>query len=144
MAEGESSGSLSRGLRGSREQGRLAEIPLPPESGLRRPQGPAVPCVWGAGWWPCSHAAPGMGEEVGAACSLSEATSTRASCGEEDLVTPAVVTAPRPSAGKDISPPWFQEKGETDFHGPSAGSTLCVEKNVMILVKIIFHLYKES
>jgi len=121
VAEGESSGSLSRGLRGSREQGRLAEIPLPPELGLRRSQGTAVPCVWGAGWWPCSHAAPGTGEEVAAACSLSEATSTRASCGEEDLVTLAVVTAPRPSVGKDVSPPWFQEKGRRIFMGGQQG-----------------------
>ena len=144
VAEGESSRSLSRGLRGFREQGRFAEIPLPPESGLHRPQGAAVPWVWGAGWWPCSPAAPGTGEEAAAACPLSEAASTRASCGEEDSVTLAVVTAPRLSVGKDVSQPWFPEKGETDFHGPSAGSTQGVEKNIMILVKIIFCLYKKS
>ena len=57
---------------------------------------------------------------------------------------PAVVTAPRLSAGKDVSQSWFQEQGETDFHGLSAGSTLGVEKNVMILGKIIFHPHKES
>lgn len=41
VAEGEISGSLLRGLRGSREQGRSAEIPVPPEPGLCGLQGTA-------------------------------------------------------------------------------------------------------
>lgn len=41
VAEGEISGSPLRGLRGSREQGRSAEIPVPPEPGLRGLQGTA-------------------------------------------------------------------------------------------------------
>ena len=46
--------------------------------------------------------------------------------------------------GERRQPAMVSGEGETDFHGRSAGSTLCVVNIVMNLVIIIFRLFKES